>query len=41
MLDGSGEDELDTVLRADALLAIETSTELLRGDQGFSRIYYS
>jgi hypothetical protein len=41
MLDGSGDDELDTVLRADALLAIETSTELLRGDQGFSRIYYS
>jgi hypothetical protein len=36
----SGEDEFDTVLRTDAMLAIETSTELLRGDQGFSRIKY-
>jgi hypothetical protein len=34
----SGEDELDTVLRADAMLAIEVSTELLMSDQGFSRI---
>jgi hypothetical protein len=36
----SGEDEFDTILRADAMLAIETSTELLRGDQGFSRVSY-
>ena len=32
------EEGLDNVLRQDALKALEASTELLRGDQGFARV---
>jgi hypothetical protein len=32
------EEGLDSVLRKDALKALEASTELLRGDQGFARV---